>query len=282
MILRRDAYWMSLCSNVRVLTLLLFFLFPVAGGALHCTTSVEAGNAIGHHLAQDYATITIDSREISLVPEDPAPLLAAHPEILADSDAADIVQSNRTFFWEDVGPYGPDLSPNSSLSSVVLVQVDSGNISEYVVSLSASDGLVFSTQRLDSSSMGNLSAVVRSATDFFINDGLYWGLCEEMILLPGPFLQQGVERVWRLAFYLIGEGERWTLVLDTSGTILNEYASTVSCQSCSDLSVITAAALGVSVVTAVVLLRLRAGDRHPNRPESASDGDQNPHQESRT
>ena len=273
---------MTLCTAAPVLALLLFFLFLGADATLSSMTHIEPGEAPIHQLAQGYATIIIDSREISVVPEDSAPLLAAHPEILADPEAADIVQSNRTLFWELIGPYGPDLSPNSSLSSVVLVQIDSGNFTEYVVGLSASDGSVVFTHELDSSTMGNLSAVVGNATDFFIGDGLYWGLCEEMILLPGSCLEQSADLVWRFRFHLIAEGERWTLVLDTSGTILQQYVSTVPCQSCSDLSVIVAAASVIGVVTVLVLLRLRANHRHPSRPESTTDGARNLPQEQRT
>ncbi|MHA2134602.1 MAG: hypothetical protein ACW99J_12070, partial [Candidatus Thorarchaeota archaeon] len=64
------------------------------------------------------------------------------------------------------------------------------------------------------------------------------------------------EVVWRLVFYLVAEGERWTLLYSTNGVHLDTLSIPIPCQSCDNsLYVILGVSGAVSAIVVIGILR---------------------------
>jgi hypothetical protein len=101
----------------------------------------------------------------------------------------------------------------------------------------------------------NFSVVVESATDFFADDEHYWGLCEEIMVVPGTLVSQSETHVWRFKFHLVAEGERWVLLLSTSGELLHSVVENIPCQECTDWTtiIIISSLLGAVGIFAILI-----------------------------
>jgi hypothetical protein len=205
----------------------------------------------------DYHTIVVNYREIQLVQEEGVnSLLTTYPALQSNPEISDIIGDNSTLFWEAIGAYDVDFSSNSSMRTIVLVQINSTGFFQTHVGLNEQQDAILSISLINPLYSTNFTNVVSSATDFFVDDGHYWGLCEEIIVVPGSLEGRSEDIIWRVKFYLVAEQERWTLLLDTSGLILNSQAITVPCQSCDNSLPIILGASGVAVVTIIIIVYL--------------------------
>ncbi|MCK4280432.1 MAG: hypothetical protein KAW94_07635, partial [Candidatus Thorarchaeota archaeon] len=166
---------------------------------------------------------------------------------------SELLSDNDTLFWEPLGGSDQDLSANSSVSSFAVVQINETGFYETIIGLSPDNQTLEWIASLNSSISANFSIIAIAATDFFVDDGRYWGLCEEIAVLPGHLVGLDVDYVWRLTFHLVAESERWALLLESSGLILDTQYSQIPCPTCYDYSLLIA---GVAIVTAVVVFAL--------------------------
>jgi len=201
----------------------------------------------------DYPVIVVNYRELRLAPEDLTALTAISPQIASNQALSKLLADNDTLFWEPLGGSDRNLSANSSVSSFAVVQINETGFYETIIGFSPDNQTLEWVVSLNSSVSANFSTIVIAATDFFVDDGRYWGLCEEIVVLPGHLVGFDVDYVWRLAFHLTAESERWTLLLESSGFILDTQYSQIPCQTCYDYSLLIA---GASIVTAVVVFAL--------------------------
>ncbi len=201
----------------------------------------------------DYPVVVVDYRELRLVPEDLTALPAINLQFTSNHALSNLLADNDTLFWEPLGGTNRDLSSNSSVSSFAVVQINETGFYETIIGLSPDNQTLEWVASLNSSVSANFSDIVIAATGFFVDDGRYWGLCEEIVVLPGHLVGFDVDHVWRLAFHLVAESERWTLFIESSGQILDTQFSQLPCQTCFDYSLLIA---GAAIVTAVVVFAL--------------------------
>ncbi|MCK4484687.1 MAG: hypothetical protein KAU89_07670 [Candidatus Thorarchaeota archaeon] len=201
----------------------------------------------------DYPVVVVNYRELRLAPEDLTALTAISPQFTSNHALSELLADNDTLFWEPLGGSDRDLSANSSVSSFAVVQINETGFYETIIGLSPDNQTLEWVTFLNSSVSANFSTIAIAATDFFVDDGRYWGLCEEIVVLPGHLVGLDVDYVWRLAFHLMAESERWALLLESSGFILDTQYSQIPCQTCYDYSLLIA---GAAIVTAVVVFAL--------------------------
>jgi len=201
----------------------------------------------------DYPVVVINYRELRLAPEDMTALTAISSQFTSNHALSDLLADNDTLFWEPLGTSGRDLSANSSVNSFAVVQINETGFYETIIGLSLNNQTLEWIASLNSSVSANFSIIVVAATDFFVDDGRYWGFCEEIVVLPGHLVGLEVDHVWRLIFHLVAESERWTLFIESSGQILDTQHSQLPCETCYDYSLLIA---GAAIVTAVAVFAL--------------------------
>ncbi|MEE9352849.1 MAG: hypothetical protein V3U94_00335 [Candidatus Thorarchaeota archaeon] len=201
----------------------------------------------------DYPVVVVNYRELRLAPEDMTALTAISSQFTSNHALSDLLADNDTLFWEPLGNSGRDLSANSSVNSFAVVQINETGFYETIIGLSPNNQTLEWIASLNSSVSANFSIIVVAATDFFVDDGRYWGFCEEIVVLPGHLVGLEVDHVWRLIFHLVAESERWTLFIESSGQILDTQYSQLPCQTCYDYSLLIA---GAAIVTAVAVFAL--------------------------
>jgi hypothetical protein len=201
----------------------------------------------------DYPVVVVDYRELRLVPEDLTALTTISPQFTGNHALSDLLSDNDTLFWEPLGGSDRNFSANSSVSSFAVIQINETGFYETIIGLSPDNQTLEWVAFLNSSVSANFSTIVVAATDFFAEDGRYWGLCEEIAVLPGHLLGFDMDYVWRLTFHLMAESERWALLLDSSGFILDTQYSQIPCQTCYEYSLLIT---GAAIVTALVVLAL--------------------------
>ena len=184
----------------------------------------------------------------------------SHPVFVSEAILVHLLSDNNTLFWEAIGHFGEIFDSNSSVSTFVLVQINNTGFNEFLVGLSLDNTTLRWVTGLNSSITADFGTIVQAATGFFMNRGHYWGLCEELIVLPGSLVGQSQDIVWRARFHQIAESERWTLLLDSSGHVLSTDFTSLPCSSCSDSSLIFVLVVsgGVSCLLTVVLFKARA------------------------
>jgi hypothetical protein len=217
-----------------------------------------------HVCAQEsnYPTIVVDYRELRIVPEDFDSLKLLAPPFSNNPELVDILLSNNTFFWEPLGSFNVDFSENTSLSTYALVVINETGFYETLVGLSENNQSLIWTALLNTSISANFSKVVHTATDFFANDDIYWGLCEEIVVVPGGLVGLDFTAVWSLTFHLIAESERWTLLIDTSGSLLDTSFVTIPCPLCPYTPFVIVGISVVVTVCIVIVVYLRTGLKH--------------------
>ncbi len=97
-----------------------------------------------------------------------------------------------------------------------------------------------------------------SAVDFFVEDKRYWELCGEVLVLPGSVVGLNKRSVWRFRFHVVAESERWTILLDSTGTILEIDSETLPFEICyqdGNLAVILIASVGVTCVGLLIWIK---------------------------
>ncbi len=164
--------------------------------------------------AQDttYPVVVVNYRELRLVPESMLLLNESHPVFVSEAILVHLLSDNNTLFWEAIGHFGETLDSNSSVSTFVLVQINNTGFNEFLVGLSLDNTTLRWVTGLNSSITADFGTIVQAATGFFMNRGHYWGLCEELIVLPGSLVGQSQDIVWRARFHQIAESEK----MDTS------------------------------------------------------------------
>jgi len=201
----------------------------------------------------DYPVVVVNYRELRFVPEDLTELTAISSQFTSNHALSDLLADNDTLFWEPLGGSDRDLSANSSVSSFAVIQINETGFYETIIGFSPDNQTLEWVSSLNSSVSANFSTIVLAATDFFAEDGRYWGLCEEIAVLPGHLVGLDVDHVWRLTFHLTAESEKWTLLLESSGFILDTQYLQIPCQTCYDYSLLIA---GAAIVTAIVVFAL--------------------------
>ncbi|MBD3406632.1 MAG: hypothetical protein GF411_11000 [Candidatus Lokiarchaeota archaeon] len=184
--------------------------------------------------AQDstYPTVTINFRELRMVPEDFSSLSQTAPPFSNNATLKTLLSNNDTLFWEPIGSRNATYQIDSESSTFAIVQVNSTGFYQKLVGLSPDNQSIQWIAPLSEAISNNFTNVVVEAIDFFADEGRYWGLCEEIVVLPGGLVNQEDNFVWRLTFHLIAEAQRWTLLLNSSGTLLSYQATTIPCISC--------------------------------------------------
>ena len=205
----------------------------------------------------DYPVITVGYRELRFSPEDLPQLAVSVPLFSSDPTLTGIVSDNDTVFWEALGPAGQDLELNESVSTFALVQLNHTGFFELLAGLSPDNTTLQWAVYLNDSITGKFSTVVIAATDFFAEDGRYWGICEEFAVLPGFIVGQSINIVWRAKFHLVAESEEWTLLLDSSGAILDTHFEKIPCKACADYAVPVVVGVSVAALVALSVLLLR-------------------------
>ena len=208
----------------------------------------------------EYPVIVVEYRELRLVPEDftaltsLATLFSSEPELVELLDTA--------HFWEPLGPLNVDFTENDSLSTYGIVAINETGFYEMLVGLSRNNQSLEWIMPLNNSIAANFSEIVITATDFFVNDDLYWGLCEEIVIIPGFLVEHEYNAIWRLTFHLVAESERWTLLLDTSGNLIDALFVTIPCPLCpyGPLVIIITSIAITGCFVVIIYLRKRKGD----------------------
>jgi hypothetical protein len=203
--------------------------------------------------AQDTPVVTVDFRELRFSPESTSNLSTNFEAFRTDSTLVDLLEDNDTLFWEYIEGFDSNYLEDTSLASYAIVSINSTGFYQTIVALDPSSGDLEWVRSLRSSYSENYTMAVRTATDFFADDGHYWGLCEEIILLPGSSVGQSADAVWRFKFYLVGETERWTLLISTAGTLLTFSFEDVPCQSCIDYTPFVIFGFASAIVIVVVV-----------------------------
>jgi len=208
----------------------------------------------------DLVTMRVGYRELQIVPEGTDGLVSEYDPFSSNTFLNELVTNNDTLFWEGIGQYGADLTTDTTASTFSIVQINETGFYQTNIGLSIDNQTLLWTSQLDSDITSNFSAIVESATDFFADDNLYWGFCEEIILLPGDYVEMEEPLVWRFKFHLVAESERWTLFLDQSGDVLFSTFEDIPCQSCFDWTpvfVFVSVLAAVSIFGTLIFLNYR-------------------------
>jgi hypothetical protein len=201
-----------------------------------------------------YPTIVVDYREIRIVPDDFTSLYSSAPPFSNEPALAEILSFNNTWFWEPLGPINADFSQNFSLSTYAIVVINETGFYETLVGLSANNQSLKWVAPLNSSMLTNFSKVIHTATDFFAKDSIYWGLCEEIVVIPGFLAGFDFDVLWRLDFHLVAESERWSILIDMSGNIIDSSFITIPCAICPYTPlVIVAVSIAITLCFTVVI-----------------------------
>ncbi len=210
----------------------LFILFPSVSGQ------------------SDYPTYVFNFIEIRVVPEDFSALQDI-PIFSTNEELSTLLEDEETVFWEELGPTDKDLSLNQTFNSFAIVQVNETGIHQSVVALSTDNETLLWVESLDANLTNTFLEALNSTIQFFEDANKYWGLCEEIMLLPGHFNDLAAP-FWRFAYHLIAESEKWILLVDLDGHLLHSALQDLPCQSC-DLCYIPII-LGVTGVLIISIL----------------------------
>lgn len=202
--------------------------------------------------AQDVTVVTVGYRELQLVPEDTSNLTRTVNAFDVEPALVSLLKDNQTFFWQQLGGFNENLTQDPSLSSYAIVQMNQSGFYEKIVALNSETGNLEWIRPLQGQITENYSLVVQAATDFFANDGHYWGLSERIVVVPGMDVGINSAALWIFKFHLVAESERWTLYIDTDGVIQGSSSQEIPCQSCNNNSVLVVLALSTSVVVVVL------------------------------
>ncbi len=202
--------------------------------------------------AQSYSVVTVDFRELQLVPEDMHEL-SSIDAFQSEEELAALLEDDDTMFWEVIGSYDASFASNSSLSSYAIVQVNQSGFYQTIVALNAQTMDLEWYEFVDSNFTENYTLAVTTATDFFADDGHYWGLSEEIVLVPGEYVGLDFSAIWLFKFYLVGETERWTLMIDTNGFLQNYLFSDIPCQDCTNYTPLVIVAFSASIILVVMV-----------------------------
>ncbi|TXT57698.1 MAG: exported protein of unknown function [Candidatus Thorarchaeota archaeon] len=179
-----------------------------------------------------YPTVIVNYREIRMVPEDFSFLSMQAPPFSSEVTLSNLLSSNNTFFWEPLGNYNATFVQEPDVSTFTVVQVNNSGFFQTIVGLSSDNQTLKWVRHLDTTIASNFTVVVEEAIDFFADEDRYWGLCEEIVVLPGSLVNLDDEYIWRFKFHLVAESQRWTLLFDTSGSLLTYHATTIPCACC--------------------------------------------------
>ncbi len=203
--------------------------------------------------AQDRRVVRIGYRELQLAPEDMSALSDSIEAFRTNPELQQLIQDNDSLFWEKLGGFDESFESNISVSTYAIVRINETGFFQTVVALNSETDNLEWVRTLDQSFTLNYSLAVRTATDFFVDDGHYWGVCEEIVVVPGTNYGLDSKAVWLFRFYLIGESERWTLLIDTNGFLQDYLFEDVPCQTCTDYTVLVIIGLSFSIVVLVLV-----------------------------
>ncbi len=210
--------------------------------------------------AQDeYPVVYVDFVELRLVPEDFTNLVSSIPLFTTASELTSLLSENDTLFWEALGQTGMDFSQNQSVSTIAIIQLNETGFFQTLVGLSSDNESLLWTHVLDIPSIGNFSVVTNDTVQFFVDQDKYWGLCEEIVLLPAHLNPHDVDIVWRFTFHLVEDLERWVIYIDTAGHVVDSYVITIPCESCALCPIPIIVGISVAVVIVVVVILFKKG-----------------------
>lgn len=211
----------------------------------------------------DFPTITVNYRELRLVPDDFDGLKDKHSIFTSEPSLEMIVNSNSTLFWQDIGPFDSNFSLDMSFSTFAIVHINTSGFFQYLVMLSPDNRSLCQTNLFQPDNENEFAAIIETATDFFASNDHYWGLCEEIIVIPGSLENIDTRYLWRLTFHLVAEGERWTLLINSTASIVSMYSEVIPCQSCSNpLPVIVESSSLIVIGLVVVYVLFRKNEGH--------------------
>ncbi len=202
--------------------------------------------------AQDYRVITVGFRELQLAPEDMAALSNSIDAFRVEPALQQLIQDNDSMFWEELGDFDESLEQNTSLSTYAIVRINESGFFQTIVALDDATHELEWIKPLSPSFTQNYSRAVQTATDFFANDGHYWGLSEEIVIVPGTNHGLDSKAAWLFRFYLVGESERWTLLIDTNGVLQDFQFEDIPCQTCINYTGLVIIGLSSSIIIMVL------------------------------
>lgn len=180
----------------------------------------------------EYPILVVDYRELRIVPEDNTALTTLAPPFSNEPRLIELLNDNTTYFWEPLGSINSDFTENLSLSTYAIVRINDTGFYETIVGLTSNNQSLLWVTTLNESISAKFSKVILTATDFFANDDIYWGLSEEIVVIPGVLVGLDFKALWRLTFHLIAESEWWTILIDTSGNLIDTSFVTIPCPLC--------------------------------------------------
>ncbi len=201
-----------------------------------------------------YTTVRVGYRELQLSPEDFSSVLTDYEPFRTDTSIDSLLASNDTLFWEPLGHIDPNYDYNASINTVGFIQINTTGFYQTLIGLDSLNSSILWISLLDNTVSSNFTYIVEAATDFFANDNRYWGVCEEIVVVPGSLIQEEIHYVWRFTFRLIAEGERWTLLFDSSGNLLNQALEDIPCSSCNQTTPFVILGVTGAIVTIVMVL----------------------------
>ena len=202
----------------------------------------------------DYPTYVFGFIELRLVPEPTDSLLSSVPLFGSDQQLASLLESDDFLFWEPIGHSDANFDVNNSMSSFALVFVNETGVSETIVALSPDNLTLLWVQRVQNLTIDDFIIVLNSTIQFFTGQGKYWGLCEEIVLLPGAFIESENQRVWRFQYLLTENSERWTLYVDTVGQIIDSEMEGIPCQSCTFCTLLVILCISASIIAIIIVI----------------------------
>jgi hypothetical protein len=205
----------------------------------------------------DYQVVVVDYRELRLVPEDFSILTNTYPIFNTNPELNEIINKNSTLFWEPIGRINSGFLEDSSFSTFAIIEINETGFFETVIGLSTNNQSLEWITPLNSSVAANFSEVILSATDFFASDAIYWGLCEEIVVIPGSLIGLDIDALWRLAFHLVAESEQWTIYVDVAGNLIDSSFVTIPCPLCPVCPFVIIGLSAAITICGVVIVILR-------------------------
>ncbi len=207
----------------------------------------------------DYPTYVFNFIELKLVQEESTSLLTSVPLFASEPELVTFLSDEDVLFWEHLGPFDNKMQQNTSISSFAFVRINETGFFETIIGLSPDNHSLLWIEPLSSVAAENFTSSLNGSIEFFTNQDKYWGLCEEILVLPGSIISSELESVWRYKFYLIESSELWTLYTDSMGHVLDADVTITPCVSCTVCPILVILGFTSVVVVVLIVISIKSG-----------------------
>ena len=211
----------------------------------------------------NYQSYVFDFIELRVAPESSDILRSSIQLFTSEQKLVSILDDDDFLCWNSLGPYDLNFDFSDSISSFGMVLVNESGFYEFIAALTSDNLTLLWIEELPGISLDTFIIALNSSVQFFADQSKYWGVCEEIIILPGASIDLEPHRVWKFQYLLTEDSERWILYIDSEGQIIDSAVVEIPCQSCTLCT--TVIILGISfslVVIAVIILILRGRMKH--------------------